>query len=166
MSAFGEEISRDTQGLRWGSPSPLTPGWRQCWCIYCRYSGRRWGSKGDWISIIFWWGCSGQSCIILIPEPSFCQAIMGNLICSTLELKMGKTILYFLFVCCKWRIKFSEFLISRLQIEAFNWSNYCVHIALHIYQSLTSAEKVFSWRTKDWRWKKWIWKCWNYLLKL
>ena len=86
-----------------------------------------------------------QSCIILIPEPSFCQGIMGNLICSTLELKMGKTILHgFCLLQVKNKV-FFEFLISRLQIKRLSTEAITVYILLYTYnKALLQQKKVFS----------------------
>lgn len=90
-------------------------------------------------------GLPKQSCIILIPEPSFCQGIMGNLICSTLELKMGKTILHgFCLLQVKNKV-FFEFLISRLQIKRLSTEAITVYILLYTYnKALLQQKKVFS----------------------
>lgn len=95
MSAFGEEISRDTQWSQMGQPQPFDP-WLEAVLVCLLQILRQKMRQQRWLNLnYFLMGLPKQSCIILIPEPSFCQAIMGNLICSTLELKMGKTILRF-----------------------------------------------------------------------
>lgn len=104
-------------------------------------------------------GCFKQSCIILIPEPSFCQAIMGNLICSTLELKWGRPFYtFFLFVCCKWRIKFSlSFWYQGLNREALSTEAITVYILLYTYNKALLQQKRFFPEELKIEGEKWIW---------
>lgn len=129
-----------------GQPQPFDP-WLEAVLVCLLWIRRQKMRQQSWLNPnYFLMGLPKQSCIILIPETNFCQGIMGNLICPILELKKGKTILYFFwFVFCKWRIKFSLSLwYHSFKSRGFQLKQLlCTYCSTHITKPCSSRKDFF-----------------------